>query len=174
MKALSLTRPWPYAILHLGKGLENRSDKRGMPPMCKHRGWLLIHASKGWDKEAGPFLAKKRIHPIPDTIFRKKEHQTGIVGRCRVVGHVEPVGIFDHTMVEGVVGDRRERRHGVWWCNGRRLDERWWMGGYALVLDDVEALPEPIPCNGRLGLWTPPDDVLKQLPAGWRAEVSQS
>ena len=29
----------------------------------------------------------------------------------------------------------------------------------ALVLDDVIALPEPVPCKGALGFWTVPEDV---------------
>jgi hypothetical protein len=35
-------------------------------------------------------------------------------------------------------------------------------------LADVTALPEPVPCKGRLGLWTPPGDVLATV-RGWAA-----
>ena len=59
MRALSLTRPWPHAILHLGKRIENRSDKRGMPPMCKYRGPLLLHAAKSWDDGAIPWMIER-------------------------------------------------------------------------------------------------------------------
>lgn len=31
---------------------------------------------------------------------------------------------------------------------------------YHWQLADVTALPEPVPCNGRLGLWTPASDIL--------------
>ncbi|MFG2532783.1 hypothetical protein [Streptomyces sp. NPDC048516] len=33
-------------------------------------------------------------------------------------------------------------------------------GTYHWTLDDVRALPEPIPAKGRLGFWTPTDDAL--------------
>ncbi|MBB3041199.1 hypothetical protein [Nocardioides soli] len=60
-------------------------------------------------------------------------------------------------------------------------DSRWAETSYAehggrtrrdvvhLVLENPRPLPEPIPCKGRLGLWTPPADVLAQLlaDAGW-------
>lgn len=42
MKALSLTQPWAWIILHLGKRIENRSRNLG-----NYRGTLLLHASKG-------------------------------------------------------------------------------------------------------------------------------
>jgi hypothetical protein len=32
-----------------------------------------------------------------------------------------------------------------------------------LVLANPRSLARPIPCRGRLGLWTPPADVLEQL-----------
>ena len=41
-------------------------------------------------------------------------------------------------------------------------DLRWWMGGYALILDDVQPTPF-IECRGSLGLWDVPDDVVGQL-----------
>jgi hypothetical protein len=40
MKALSLWQPWCFAILHLGKDVENRSW------WTSHRGPLLLHAAK--------------------------------------------------------------------------------------------------------------------------------
>ncbi len=36
-------------------------------------------------------------------------------------------------------------------------------GRYAWDLSAVVAVPEPIPCRGSLGLWTPPPDVLRKL-----------
>lgn len=31
---------------------------------------------------------------------------------------------------------------------------------YHWTLDNLSTLPEPVPCKGRLGLWTPPTDVV--------------
>jgi len=59
MKALSLKQPWPWAILHLGKDVENRSWATGF------RGRFLIHASKNFDMEGYDFVlriaAEKRV-----------------------------------------------------------------------------------------------------------------
>lgn len=41
MRALSVTPPWPYALLHCGKTIENRERWTG----CAYRGPLAIHAS---------------------------------------------------------------------------------------------------------------------------------
>ena len=171
MKALSLTRPWPYTILHMGKRIENRSDKRGMPPMCRYRGPLLLHAAKSWDKIAN-WCARRGLFGDGAVVSSTKpsrfdfaaladrgRHPTGIVGRCRVVGHLTP----------SRKGDGIPRYHIEGIDDGEPLDLRWWMGGYGLILADVEALDEPIPCKGRLGLWTPPEEVLEKLPEGWAA-----
>lgn len=36
-------------------------------------------------------------------------------------------------------------------------------GAYAWLLANVQPMPL-IPCKGRLGLWTPPDDIMRMLP----------
>jgi hypothetical protein len=45
----------------------------------------------------------------------------------------------------------------------------WWQGGFALLLDKVQALLDPVPCVGALSIFRIPDDVLarclEQLPA---------
>jgi hypothetical protein len=46
MKTLSVRQPWAFAILHLGKDIENRSWP------TDYRGPLAIHASKRIDREA--------------------------------------------------------------------------------------------------------------------------
>ena len=43
MKALTLTRPWPDAILYGGKRIENRFWKTYYPDP------ILLHASQRWD-----------------------------------------------------------------------------------------------------------------------------
>ena len=44
MRAPSLTQPWPWIILNLGKDVENRVWS------TKHRGPFLLHAAKGYSK----------------------------------------------------------------------------------------------------------------------------
>jgi ASCH domain len=36
-------------------------------------------------------------------------------------------------------------------------------GMHHWVLDDVTALAQPVPCQGRLGLWVPPAELLQQI-----------
>jgi hypothetical protein len=178
-KALSLSRPWPWAFLSASspKRIENRRRKDGrMPAICRYRGPLLLHAAKSWDKEAaawmvgrglltddqrrGPFLAYG-----PDAA-----HLVSVVfARCRVVAHVAPddgVNVMlrpgdrgpglplDHTTAE------RSQHQSL----QASLDFRWWMGGYALVLADVEPTPL-VPCKGALGIWRVPESVAAQLGA---------
>ena len=42
-------------------------------------------------------------------------------------------------------------------------DSPWWIGPIGWPLIDVRRLPEPIPCKGRLGLWTLPEAVSTRL-----------
>jgi hypothetical protein len=56
--ALSLRQPWAYAILHLGKDVENRTWP------TRFRGRVRIHASRQFDEEG---LAWLRDHGYPVT-----------------------------------------------------------------------------------------------------------
>lgn len=184
IRAISLTRPWPYTILHLGKRIENRSDKRGMPPMCRHRGPLLLHAALGWDDGVADWCFERQLADEIDAprLNQRDIHPTGIVGRCDVVGHVAPLLPTEQgddrpliVMGAGLIlttvytPDRLVHVCGPVEVTGAlariaaALDLRWWMGGFGLILDDVVAFDEPIPCRGALGLWRPPADVLAQL-----------
>ncbi len=73
-------------------------------------------------------------------------HLGGIIGVCDVIGHLTPDGWFarghqDRERVEAIDAD-----------NGGWLDLRWWGGGYALVLDDVQPLPFRA-YKGSRGIW---------------------
>lgn len=46
MKAITVKQPWAYAIMHLGKDIENRTRH------TKIRGTIVIHAGKSIDMEA--------------------------------------------------------------------------------------------------------------------------
>lgn len=74
MKALSIRQPWPYAILYLGKPIENRS--RG----TSHRGITAIHASLKYDKDGEAWL-KARGYQIPDNL-----PTGGVVGTAYISG----------------------------------------------------------------------------------------
>lgn len=83
MKIITVKPPWAYAIIHMGKDIENRS----WAP--KYRGPLLIHA--GADMRVSDFnrlcdYAEEDGLPIPK---RDDILLGGIVGRVDLVGVVE-------------------------------------------------------------------------------------
>lgn len=66
MKAISLRPPWPYAIFHLEKDVENRDW------FTPYRGPILIHASKTWDAQGYEFLTlsmSKYVSPRKNHVF---------------------------------------------------------------------------------------------------------
>lgn len=83
MKAISIKQPWAYAILHLGKNIENRTWK------TNYRGRVLIHASKNFDNigfqamiKICPYLDFKLLNSI------KNSPRGCIVGAIDIVGCV--------------------------------------------------------------------------------------
>lgn len=155
MIALSFLQPWSFAVIHLGKTLDNRRQKNGKrPPMCKYRGPLLIHASGGPGPTMGSRAEGERVHRVSyydwsvdwmveRNLWREPKPgempRGGIVGRCRVIGECAP----DGSTVMDVGGSP---------------DMRWHMpGSYGLLLADVEPL-QFVPWKGALGLWKIPDN----------------
>lgn len=58
MKALTVKQPWAYAIMHLGKDIENRTRH------TKIRGTVAIHAGKSIDMDAY-FELKSEGYDLP-------------------------------------------------------------------------------------------------------------
>lgn len=155
MKALSFTQPWLYAILHLGKRIENRTGWKG----CAYRGPILLHAAKSvgtriefdetvdqivdicerWsdaDEFVAPFAGERKVGTRMLWTPSNDLPRGGIVGRANVVGvHLNDSGQKDFALGQ----------------------HRWYFGGFALVLADVEPLPF-VPWKGALGLFDVPDD----------------
>lgn len=75
MKALSIMQPWAYAILHLGKDIENRSWRTEV------RGRILIHAGKKIDQKSLKLLEYEY------SLLVKPEMLTtgGIIGSVEIV-----------------------------------------------------------------------------------------
>jgi hypothetical protein len=74
MKALSIKQPWVWAILNVGKDVENRTWT------SNHRGWLALHASgKPMPATDDDFPGRIRC---PDL---KSLHYSAICGVARVV-----------------------------------------------------------------------------------------
>lgn len=155
MKALTLHRPWPWAICspaipaELRKPVENRG---WAPPAWLIGQRLALHAGKTWDEESaedmrdGAYGGRLACPPAA-------EHPVGVVAVVTVRGWLAAEGLF--------VGRRRLIR----W---RGLDESeafalaqspWFCGPIGWVPGDVRALDEAVPCKGAQGLWDLPADV---------------
>lgn len=143
MKALSLTQPWAWLVVHAGKDIENRRWN------TKFRGEFLIHAAKGMkaaDYDSAYGLAG-RLGVATLSIPRPhKLERGGIVGMARIVDVVTPVEAGGH---------------------------RWhFPEHFGFVLADVRPIPF-IPCKGALGFWDAPEHVMASLHHVWTAERAQ-
>lgn len=171
--ALSLVQPWAWAILHAGKRIENRNWPYG----CAQRGPIWLHASKGVGTRSEFDAA---VEGILDVVRLSDLVQLGVAAR---VGTVPGLAVVDHTKmwvpstdlprgaivgraeIVGVVKDGRIHRDGASTCEQPtnepllHLDADYWTGGFALVLDRVAILREPVPCAGALGFWWPGAEI---------------
>lgn len=138
MKALSVRAPWWWAILHLGKDIENRDW------YTHFRGTIWLHAGKWWNSaeiidtwnwevlqiwsRANPGVTRPS-GPAPETL------QAGcgcLVGKIDVV-------------------DCKMNIASPWFC-----------GKWGFVLANPVALPKPIPFKGALGFFEVPDGIEEQ------------
>ena len=129
MKALTLWQPWAWAICRAGKDIENRSWHAPR--------WLIgqrfaIHAAKRRPDDASVVAA------------------WGMAGRPEAVDFAAEVeraprgAVVATAVLTGVVTES---------------DSPWFVGPYGWVLEDVQELPEAIPCRGRQGLWNLPPGI---------------
>lgn len=159
LRALSLTQPWASLVALGRKKIETRNWSTA------HRGWIAIHASKGFPPEARDLAVGT---PFIDAFI-----QTGVYDSTDdlPLGAIVAVANLYH------VGKIARNREGAVY-----IDPKDWAvtdayelafgdytpGRYGWVLTNVGRLREPIPCKGALGLWTVPPDVeaaiRKQVP----------
>lgn len=140
IRGLTLWRPWAAAIVHGPKRIENRPWFPSLSFL--DRLWVAIHAGRRWDAAGARFIAETWTE-CPAAIDHDEEEagwpstfaEQGVVGVARVV-EVRPLDEVGPIGAEWAFGP---------WC---------WM------LEDVRALPTPIPCRGAQGLWRLPDAVL--------------
>ncbi len=83
MRVLSLSRPWPWVMLHddpaIVKLIENRT---WAPPEEVIGQWIALHAARSWDSDALTYWASIGITGYPT---RKDDHPSGeIQGVFRV------------------------------------------------------------------------------------------
>lgn len=124
--ALSIRQPWAWAIVNVGKAVENRTWP------TKYRGPVLIHASKGCTQLEYLDACDVIVRAVDDK-YRgqgiripgwKQLDRGGIVGVAEIVDCVS------------------------------ESDSPWFFGPYGFVLRDARPLPFT-PCKGSLGLFVP-------------------
>lgn len=136
MKALTLWRPWPWAIFHAPPATAKRIENRPWKPWPSIIGQrLVLHAGKTFDREAVDDVVAAA--ELGTSIIPAEAADEGLIGLVTVTGYLEapPDGI----------------------------QARWWSGPYAWVLTDVVTFAEPIPCKGMQGLWELPGWALRKV-----------
>lgn len=135
MKALSVRAPWWWAILHLGKDIENRDWHTNF------RGKIYLHAGKFWKQseidqdidDIAFILGDPGTRNVPLDGFPPENLRDGC--GC-IVGTVEVVDCVQQST------------------------SRWFFGDYGFVLRNPIAFPRPIPFKGALGFFDVPDNLL--------------
>ena len=152
MKALTLTQPWASLIAAGAKRIETRSWQ------TKYRGQILIHASKVPDAEFTE-------HPTVQKYLKGQQPPLGaFVAVCELVAC---------TTTESA----RKQLHENPQCPDEALFGNYQPKRYAWILDNVQALSEPLECKGNRMLWNPPDSIVQlaiaQLQQPTSAQLSQ-
>lgn len=137
--ALSIQQPWAYAILALGKSVENRT---WACPAWALGQRIIVHAGKAYDSEAEAFI--KSIHPEIDFLSLQFE---GAFPLGVLVGEITITSSWQFSQPQiplyEPVGDET-----VEICP-------WAFGPYCWDIEDTAIYDQPIPCTGQLGFFRP-------------------
>lgn len=131
-RALTIKQPWASLIASGVKPVENRTWP--IPGTWAHRGPLLIHAGRGFDRMA--LLLPEAREELEAQSWPEWELPSAAVLAVaeEVVCHRAGPGCCDSPFAEPE--------------------------GWHWVLSGVTALEEPVSAKGRLGLWRPDADLL--------------
>jgi hypothetical protein len=142
MRALTIRQPWAWAIAYGGKNVENRSWRA--PHWCKS---IAIHAGarSGWDTDG-------ETSPL---IRREWDAATGHIVLDRKTEFMPFSAIIAVARITGCHPDIQcaSRPNGPFCSPWARPDQWHW------TLANVQPLPDPVPCTGRLNLWRLPAEV---------------
>ena len=137
MKTLSLSRPWTELVLAGHKSIENRTWA------TPYRGLLVIHGALSWD----PVAAVETARPVIGAVeLAALDYRGALLKETCPTGFL---GVVDLTFICRPT-HRRSCTCGPW---AFRETHHW-------HVENPRRLPEPIPGPGRLGLFTPPAEVI--------------
>jgi hypothetical protein len=151
MKAVTLTQPWATLVVIGAKQIETRSWA------TNYRGPLAIHAGKGLGPVGGkrgfadvysrePFRGAL-LAAMPDGM---RFSFGAVIATGYLVGCEETDWAVENNGIYKIIGGTR--RHWPLTDQERAFGD-YTPGRFAWLLADVQALPEPIPAKGALGLW---------------------
>lgn len=126
LPALSIRQPWAWAIVNVGKDIENRCWP------TRFRGRFLIHAAKGCTQDE--YIGARRF--IMDALAPEYRGKGIVFPGWKSMDRGGIVGIAE--LVDCVSASASP----------------WFMGEYGFVLRNVEPLPFT-PCAGALGFFRP-------------------
>lgn len=135
MRAISLWQPWASAITLGLKSIETRRWA------TSHRGPLAIHAAKRWTPDERDFAAHfAKVYGRPELADPP---------RGAIIGMARLAATFPSEALEDRITDM-ERAFG-----------NYGPGRFGWMLEDVVALADPIPYKGMQGLFSVPDDIMR-------------
>lgn len=164
MLALTIHRPWPFAIFGLPpqrrKRIENRSWK---PPKSVIGQRIAIHAGKVFDYDADEILRDDPLlAPFYDGIGAA---MPGIVGTVLVKGWIKMAGESAPSGMFGSGSGALTRSPEIMSFEAETLSRSlFFFGPYGWVLDDPKPCT-PILIGGHQGLWLVPTYVERELAA---------
>lgn len=132
-RALSIRQPWAWAIVHVGKDVENRNWP------TRYRGPVLIHAAKGMTRneyEDANSLIQSLVGEVDQAWLDRWLGVTAAPARLDrggIVGVAEIIGCVTHY---------------------EHPPSHWFFGPYGFILANVRPLTFT-PCRGALGFFAP-------------------
>jgi hypothetical protein len=143
MKALSLRQPWLWAVLDLGKTIENRRWN------TTYRGPILLHAAKGCTK----FECRSALLWMAENANVDR----AAIGMFPGLDAIERGGICGYAEIVDVVPPIEKQKQWPLSNKATLAELRWHMHEqYGFVLRNVRRLPFT-PCRGELGLFEVPN-----------------
>jgi len=141
-------QPWAWALVHGGKTVENRSQA------WSYRGPLAIHAGQRLDRAALGQVDWLTHWAMPDV--------DDLVGGA-IIGVVDLVDVHvSHAPDETWTAPQQAECCISPWAQFADPGAK---PVVHLVVENPRPIAQPIPCKGRLGLWTPAPEVLAELEA---------
>jgi hypothetical protein len=139
MRALTLHRPWDFAMAHGGKDIENRPWKP-WPSVVGAR--IALHAGMHYDDGGAGYIDS--LLGLGKAPTASQSRGGFIVATTRIEGWVHEDGSYFGVPPEVAREARRSR---------------WFMGPFGWICADTRPLHEPVPCRGAQGLWAVPIGV---------------